>query len=214
MKFPLDEIRRVKDELSSPPVVGYSAMDGEGTLPGGRTNLREKLGIMIAARKGNLYPGLWVRLCVVGRQLHKRHFEHFVLGMLGSGNLLASRGILHGFQRRAVLRSLTRVRKKDEQVQEAPNTKYEVQGGYLEKPNIFLVANVVAQQAMAGIKRWNCTSVEPVCWVCGKCRAHCDRDFWKGLSPFLSHLTWYGQVLRSILPKYRPPDLNCMGRHV
>ena len=70
---------------------------------------------------------------------------------------------------------------------------------------------VIAQQAMAGIKRWNCTSVDPVCWVCGKCTAHCDRDFGKGLSPILSHWTWYGQVLRSIVPKYRPPDYALHG---
>ena len=64
---------------------------------------------------------------------------------------------------------------------------------------------------MAGIKKWNCTSLDPVCWVCGKCRARCDRDFGKGLSPILSHWTWYGQVLRSILPKYRPPDYALHG---
>ena len=81
----------------------------------------------------------------------------------------------------------------------------------MEKPHIFLVADVVAQQAMAGIKRWNCTSEDPVCWVCGKCRAHCDRDFGKGLSPILSDWTWYRQVLRSIVPKYRPPDYALHG---
>ena len=64
----------------------------------------------------------------------------------------------------------------DEQLQKARNTKYEVQVGYTEKRNIFLVADVVAQQAMAGIKRSTCTSLDPVSWVCGKCRAHCDRD--------------------------------------
>ena len=211
IKCPLDEIRRVKDELSAPPVVDYNAMDGDHTLLGGGKNLRGKLGLMMAARKGNLYPDLWVRLCVHSTQLHKRHFEHFMLGVLGSGNPLGSWCILHGAEKRAVLRSLTRVSKMDEQVQEALNTKYEVQGGYMGKPHIFLVADVVAQQAMAGIKRWNCTSVDPVCWVCGKCRAHCDRDFGKGLSPILSHWTWYGQVLRSILPKYRPPDYALHG---
>ena len=35
----------------------------------------------------------------------------------------------------------------------------------MEKPNIFLVADVVARQAMAGIKRWNSTTADPVCWV-------------------------------------------------
>ena len=108
---------------------------------------------MMAARKGNLYPNLWVRLCVDGTQLHKRHFEHFMLGVLGSGNPLGSWCILHGSEKRAVLRPLTRVSKMDEQVQEALNTRYEVRGGYMEKPHIFLVADVVAQQAMAGIKR-------------------------------------------------------------
>ena len=103
-------------------------------------------------------------------------FEHFMLGVLGSGNRLGSWCILHSSEKRAVLRSLTKVSKIDEQVQEALNTKYEVQGGYMENPHIFLVADVVEQQAMAGIKRWNCTSVDPVCWVCGKCRAHCHRD--------------------------------------
>ena len=211
IKCPLDEIRRVKEDLSAPPVVDYNAMDGDHALLGAGTNLREKLGLMMAARKGNLYPDLWVRLCVDGTQLHKRHFEHFMLGVLGSGNPLGSWCILHGSEKRAVLRSLTRVSKMDEQVQEALNTRYEVQGGYMEKPHIFLVADVVAQQAMAGIKRWNCTSEDPVCWVCGKCRAHCDRDFGKGLSPILSHWTWYGQVLRSIVPKYRPPDYALHG---
>ena len=91
-----------------------------------------------------------------------------MLGVLGWGNPIRSWCILHGSEKRAVLRSLTRVTKKDEQVQEALNTKYEPQGGYMEQPHIFLVADVVAQQARAGIKRWNCTSVDPVCWVCGK----------------------------------------------
>ena len=98
-----------------------------------------------------------------------------------------------------------------EQVQKALNTRYEVQGGYMEIPDIFLVADVVAQQAMASIKRWNCNSVVSVCRVCGKCRAHCDRDFGKGLSPILSHWTLYGQVLRSIVPKYRPSDYALHG---
>ena len=101
-------------------------------------------------------------------------------GVLGSANPLGSLCILHVSEKRAVLRSLTRVSKMDEQVPEALTTKYEVPGGYTEKPNIFVVADVVAQQAMAGIKRWNCTSVDPVCWVCGKYRARCDRDFGKG----------------------------------
>ena len=64
IKCPLDEIRRVKDELSAPPVVDYNAMDGDHTLLEAGTNLREKLGLMMAARKGNLYPDLWVRLCL------------------------------------------------------------------------------------------------------------------------------------------------------
>ena len=63
----------------------------------------------------------------------------------------------------------------------------------------------------AWIKRWKCNGVDPLCWVCGKCRAYCDRDFGKGLSPILSHWTWYGQVLRSIVPKYRPPDYALLG---
>ena len=146
IKCPLDEIRRVKEDLSAPPLVDYNAMDGDHALLGAGTNLREKLGLMMAARKGNLYPDLWVRLCVDGTQLHKRHFEHFMLGVLGSGNPLGSWCILHGSEKRAVLRSLTRVSKMDEQVQEALNTRYEVQGGYMEKPHIFLVADVVAQQ--------------------------------------------------------------------
>ena len=65
-------------------------MDGDHKLLGAGTNLREKLGLMMAARKENLYPDLWVRLCVDGTQLHKRHFEHFMLGVLGSGNPLGS----------------------------------------------------------------------------------------------------------------------------
>ena len=134
-----------------------------------------------------------------------------MLGVLRSGYLLGSWCILHGLEKRAVLRALTRVSKMDEKVPVALNTKYEVQGGYMEKLHIFLVAGVVAQQAMAGIKRWNCTSVDPVCWVCRKCRAHCDRPFGKELSPIVSHWTWYGQVLRSILPKYRPPDYALHG---
>ena len=56
IKCPLDEIRRVKEELSAPPGVDYNAMDGDHTLLGAGTNLREKLGLMMAARKGNLYP--------------------------------------------------------------------------------------------------------------------------------------------------------------
>ena len=40
IKCPLDEIRRVKDELSAPPVVDYNAMDGDHTLLGAGTNLR------------------------------------------------------------------------------------------------------------------------------------------------------------------------------
>ena len=99
IKCPLDEVRRVKDELSEPPVVDYNAMDGDHKLLGAGTNLREKLGLMMAARKGNLYPDLWVRLCVDGTQLHKRHFEHFMLGVLGSGNPLGSWCILHGFEK-------------------------------------------------------------------------------------------------------------------
>ena len=75
----------MKDELSEPPVVDYNAMDGDHKLLGAGTTLREKLGLMMAARKGNLYPDLWVRLCVDGTQLHKRHFRHFVLGVLGIG---------------------------------------------------------------------------------------------------------------------------------
>ena len=211
IKCPLDGIRRVKEDLSAPPVVDYNAMDGDHALLGAGTNLREKLRLMMAARKGNLYPDLWVRLCVDATQLHKRHFEHFMLGVLGWGNPLGSWCILHGSEKCAVLRLLTRVSKMDEQVQEALNTRYEVQGGYMEKPHIFLVADVVAQQAMAGINRWNCTSEDPVCLVCGKCRAHSDRDFGKGLSPILSHWTWYGQVLRGIVPKYRPPDYALHG---
>ena len=142
IKCPLDEVRRVKDELSEPPIVDCNAMDGDHKLLGAGTNLREKLGLMMAARKGNLYPDLWVRLCVDGTQLQKRHLEHFMLGVLGSGNPLGSWCILHGCEKRAVLRSLTRVSKMDEQVQEALNTRYEVQGGHMEKPNIFLVADV------------------------------------------------------------------------
>ena len=111
IKCPLDEIKRVKDELSAPPVVDYNAMDGDHTLLGAGTNLREKMGLMMAALKGILYPDLWVRLCVDGTQLHKRHLEHFMLGVLGSGNSLGSWCILHGSEKRAVLRSLTRVRK-------------------------------------------------------------------------------------------------------
>ena len=60
-------------------------MDGDDTLLGAGTNLREKLGLMMAARRGNSYPDLWVRLCVDGTQLHKRHFEHFMLGVLDPG---------------------------------------------------------------------------------------------------------------------------------
>ena len=157
-------------------------MDGDHTLLRAGTNSGEKLGLMMAARKGNLYLDLWVRLCVDATQLHKRHFEHFMLGVLGSGSPLGSWCILHGSEKRAVLRSHTRGSKMDEQVQEALNIRYEVQGGYMEKPHIFLVADVVAQQAMAGIKRWNSTSVDPVCCVCGKCRAH-----WKG--PFRHSVT-------------------------
>ena len=186
-------------------------MDGNRTLLGAGSNLRGKLGLMMAASKGNLYSDLWVRLCVDYTQFHKRHFEHFMLRVLGSGNPLGSWCILHGFENCAVPRSLTRVSKMDEQVQETLNTKYEVQGGYMEKPHIFLVANVLARPAMADIKRWNCTSVDPVCWVCGKCRAQCDRYFGNGLSPILSHWTWYKQVLRSMLPKYRPPDYALTG---
>ena len=74
IKCPLDEIRRVREELSAPPVVDYNAMDGDHTLLGAGTNLREKLEFMIAIRKGNLYPDLLVRLCVDGTQLHKQHF--------------------------------------------------------------------------------------------------------------------------------------------
>ena len=185
-------------------------MDGDHKLLGAGTNLREKLGLMMAARKGNLYPDLWVRLCVDGTKLHKRHLEHFMLGVLGSGNPLGSWCILHGSEKRTVLRSLTRVSKMDEHVQEALNTKYEAQGSYVEQPNIFL-AYVVAQQAMAGIKRWNCTSVDPVSWVCGKCRARCDRDFGKGLSPILSHGTWYGHVLVAFCPSTGLPTMHCMG---
>ena len=59
IKCPLDEIRRVKDELSAPPVVHYNIMDGDHTLLAAGTNLREKLGLMIAAPKGSLYPALW-----------------------------------------------------------------------------------------------------------------------------------------------------------
>ena len=147
---------------------------------------------MMAARKGNLYPALRIRLCVDGTQLQKRHFEHFMLGVLGSGNPLGSWCILHGSEKFAVLRSITRASKLNDQVQEALITKYEVQGGYMEKPDVFLVADVVAQQAMAGIKRLICTSVYPVCWVCGKSRACCDRNFGKAPSPILSHWTWYG----------------------
>ena len=44
-----------------------------------------------------------------------------------------------------------------------------------------------------------------------KCRARCDPNFGKGLSPILSHWTWYGQVLRRILPKYRPRDYALHG---
>ena len=44
IKCPLNEIRRVKDELSAPPVVDYNAMDGDHTLLGAGTNLREKIG--------------------------------------------------------------------------------------------------------------------------------------------------------------------------
>ena len=57
IKCPLDEIRRVKEELSAPPVVDYNAMDGDHTLLGAGTNLREKLGLMMAARKGKFVPG-------------------------------------------------------------------------------------------------------------------------------------------------------------
>ena len=58
IKCPLDEVKRVKDQLSAPPVVDYNAMDGDHKLLGDGTNLREKLGLMMAARKGNLYPDL------------------------------------------------------------------------------------------------------------------------------------------------------------
>ena len=74
IKCPLDEVKRVKDELSAPPVVDYNAMDGDHKLLGAGTNLREKLGLMMATRKGNLYPNLGVRLSVDGTQLNKRHF--------------------------------------------------------------------------------------------------------------------------------------------
>ena len=80
IKCPLDEIGRVKDELSAPPVVDYNAMDGDHTLLGGGTNLREKLGLMMAARKGNLYQDLWVRLCVDGTQLCLDQVTRLVAG--------------------------------------------------------------------------------------------------------------------------------------
>ena len=90
IKCPLDESRRVKDELSAPPVVDYNAMDGDHTLLGAGTSWREKLGLMMAARKGNLYLDLWVRLCVDGTQLHKRHSENFMLECLDRATSLVA----------------------------------------------------------------------------------------------------------------------------
>ena len=62
----------------------------------------------------------------------------------------------------------------DEQVQEALNTRYKVQAGYMEKPHIFLVADVVVGCSVLGRG-----AEPPQFWVL---------LIW--LEPGISHVTW------------------------
>ena len=86
--------------------------------------------------------------------------------------------------------------------------------GHQRRADVFIEADVKAHVACANYRGWTCKHpVATVCWVCGKNRETCLREFGQGLKVLAQTWAWHRQVLPSASPPQRPRDYPLRGCH-
>lgn len=219
-------VLHVRRALSRPRVHDLTVEDDEGiTYSGSFVNLHDKLTLMFSASPPPLpdYGGVPVGIFVDGTTLWKRNYQHMTLGALHVPRPLGSWALLHGPEKKAVLRPLCtmdtdvfgrRCTNLNTQLDEALRAQYPVQGGFERGLVPFLIADAKGHCILANCSGFTSKREDAVvCWCCGANRAHCLAQFSKATARVLPAFTWGGALLPAVGPRNRVPDYGLHGLH-
>ena len=221
-RCPWGELMRVKRQLSCPAVQEFviTPHGGGHDILGAKCNLLQKVQLMRARAPphvpkqvlaGGRHP---LQLCVDGTNIWNAAYQHFTIGDLGGELPLGSWVLVHGPEKKSVLRAMAVAEDLDGEVLELQrHTGFTGKEGFPTRVQVFLVADGKAQVLLGGCGGWTSKGKTVVCWLCGGNRATCLENFGKGVSVLLTVWGWLGVSLPSIPPCCRPPDYPLHGVH-